>query len=979
MYLIERTPVFAWALALCAGVWFAHAVDAQGPVLLPNEAGETHAPGLELDTAALLNDDRVFEDSVDGNIWSIKAQPGRRLIQLPMVVTPTDGDTRLASPQIKLRGGRFIAWRIVQDPQTAGQAGGAASRRIVRRDDVPSIRNLRGLDVAGLDQLGQSRDQGSPPPRQALGRDEPDEALPDGVPILTRDMTVTSSGSIVWGLERAIPGGEIKTGTQGYFLKLRPDRLKALEPKRPERQTRSAGGQNSRESAAKRRDEENKFRDQAKAYRELRDEVRKLPDEFQARLPKRLWAVFEVSDRFSDFSFNGPPPMPWRLSQQDMQTLRETASRSTGGSGGELSTKDFTAISQMTLLLADEHPLTQRMVANTLAQAGLFGQAKTGGALYRLIEGTLAGSDPQAKRTITAGLAKTLPPTPATLGLLKNAFANLDPASKLLALGGMLATENNDPVGQRNMLETANQMIADPDGPGVVYVLSELARAVADKPDVVTLVGSSIRFDSLSAASLDQAIIYTADASEHSAVAAEWMENGLLGSASPTVVRRTVELLGTSAPNGGAVSQITKAMIEAGFGPATKNTANQPKPQLRGIARIPIGSAGHSIYRVLNAGDPDLRALGWKALKHFQVYDDPSARNRSPQAPAGEPSAEPDRLDLILDAALRETVTPPQMVAFLVNQQDPQAATRALVRIVVEGRGPTITLAARSLVRSGRELTDPLHALDADQRGAFSARLYEAVTGSSPMFAALLRTTQPNAPLIDWFARYVSTSGLPDANAWAQAAGGEDQLLTLAASSDPDLADAAVSALVASAGGDTLTARDLARRLANATDRSVGALREQWATAKKEIYISRLSHAAGRYRLIVNLRGSSDTTFNDAPPFGGGFSIPSQTPEDFSTAPLIKSFNIAGIELIADGQSLSLSSGTLTLGVSDARLAILLQDPGELKEFGDKELNQLPFEQITEPIELLPQGDRSWRGGDSLQDGRSVEVVFEPQ
>jgi len=976
MYLNVRTPVLAWAFMLCIWAYPGYAEDATPPVL-PASEKNVQGPGLELDAAALLGDEQVFEDTVEDKVWNITPQPGRRLIQLPLIVTPVDRPAKLASPQIKLRGGRFLAWRIVQDPPADNQTAQGSPHGTARHIDSPSIRNLRGLDFGNLDQLDGTRSQESQTPRPGLSASEPDDVLPDDVPLLARDITITPSGAILWELERTIPGGEVKSGKQGYLLKLRPDRLQELEPKRPERQTRSAGGHNARETAVKRRAEELKFRDEAKAYRELRDQVRHLPGEFQARLPKRLWAVFEISDRFDEFSFTGPAPMPWRMSLEDMEALRQTASRSDSANG--LTTEDFTSISQMTLLLADEHPFTERMVAHTLAQANMFGRAKTGDALYRLIERLLAGSDSQAKRAVTAGLAKTVPPTPATLGLLKGAFAGLDPASKLLALGGMLATKDNDPIGQRQMLDTANQMITDPDGPGVVYVLDELARALADKPDAVALVGGGLRFDALDQASLDQAVVYTADAAEHSAVAAEWMEHGLLGSSNPAVVKRTIELLGTSAPGGGAVSYVTNILVQLGFGPTNDDAASRAKPPLRGLAKIPIGSARHSIYRVLNAGDPDLRALGWKALRHFQIYDHPSVRNRPAQASNGEPSAEPDRLTLILDAAFNETVTPPQLVTFLVNQQDPQSATRALVRVVVQGRGPAITQAARALVRSGRSLVAPVQALDPDQRGAFSARLYEAVNGSSPMIAALLRTPQSNAPLVSWFARHVSASGLPQATAWADAVGGEEPLLAFAASSDPELADAAVAGLVASAGGDTLTARDLARRLANATDRSVFALRQQWAIAKKDIFASRLSHAAGHYRLIVNLRGSADTTLSSQQPFNApGLTLALQRPDDFSTAPLVKSFNVSAIEVQADGRALFLSSGTLTLGVADTRLAILLQDPVELKEFGNKELNELPIEQINGPIELLPQKDNAWRGAAPLPDGRSIEVVFQP-
>ncbi len=974
-----RTPVVTCALAMLALFGFAvTSPPTQAQLASISDTPQIQEPGLVLDIDALLSEDQVFEDTIESNIWSLKPQPGRRLIQIPITVTPKDQTTRLAAPSIKARGGRFVAWRIIQDElDNSSRSARPNNAPGAPRNQPLSVGSLRNLDIESLGQLDRPQPQAgqNTSPRAAnLGAE-----LPEDIPVLARDLTVSPDGVIYWQLERAIAGAEVKSGTTGYFLKLRADRLKELEPKRPESNARQGGGrtagQDPREAAAKQRAEELEFRDKAQAYRELRDQVRKLPDEFQARLPSRLWAVFEVSDRINELSLTGGPPMPWQIAMDDLVALREVSARSRGG--GDLTAEDFTAVSQMSLMLADEHPLTRQAVAGSLGAAQMFGQAQQGDALYRLIDSLLKSGDPQTVRAVTAGLASTVPPTSSTLSLLKGAIKHLDPASKLMALGGLLTTQNSDPIAQRQVIETANQMLADPQGPGAVYVLDQLTRALSDKPDSVTLVGSAIRFDSLDETALDQAIVYTADAAEFSAVAAEWMEHGLLGSSNPRVVGRTVEILGTSAPGGGAVSMLTKTMIRFAFGPANEDAANRVKPPLRGIASIPIGSTGHSIYRVLNAGDPEMRTLGWKALRHFQVLSD-NASARSTQG-ATNNGDQPDRLGLILDAAFNETITPPQLVIFLVNQKEPDQATAALVRIVVEGRGPAITQAARALVRSGRQLEQPLQALTPEQRGAFASRLYEAVTGSSPMVAGLLRVSDGRSPVVNWFARQVSASGLPEASDWAEAANGEDNLVTLAASSDPELASAAVASLVASAGGDELAARDLARKMSTAADRSPEALREQWVSAKQDIYASRLSHAAGRYRLIVNLRGSGGRTLNSGG--FGNFQFPrsGSTADTPANAPLIKSHDVALIDLQADGHSLGLASGTLTLGAAESTLAISLIDPSELKDFGHEELAKLPLEDIQGPIDLLPQKDGSWRGAAALGDGRSIEVIFDPE
>jgi hypothetical protein len=1022
-----RTPVVTAAalLCLCLG-WLVTEppTPAVAQLIVEDNTDQPEEPGLELDIDALLTDNKVFEASVNGNVWDIGPMPGRRLIQIPIIVTPKTETTRLATPSLKLRGGRFIAWHIVPDEQDNARQTGGYESDVYRYDRPTSIGALRGYGEEDLGRLDQPSPTTRPAPQDAV---EFGEELPEDVPMMARDMEITPQGVMHWQLERAIPGAEVKSGDTGYLLRLRPDRLAELEPERPGSNARSTGGRSSggratsgrssggrsssgrsssgrgtnqdasREAAAKRRAEELEFRDKIDAYRELRSQVRDLPDEFQAALPQRLWAIFEVSDRMDELSFTGPEPMPWRITEDDLNALKEVASKS--GSGNELTAADFTAVSQMTLMLADEHPLTQRTVAEVLNAAGMLGRAQQGDALYRLISKLLQSGDPQAVRTTAAGLAAAVPPTPATLALLKGAFDQMDPGSKLLALGGLLSTQGNDPIGQRQMIETANQMISDPQGPGVVYVLDELTRALADKPEAVQLVGGGIRFDELDADALDQAIIYTADAAGDSTLAAEWMEHGLLGSPNARVVRRTIELLGTSAPGGGMISMLTKEVIQYTFGPANADAASRAKPPLRGISRIPIDSSGHSIYRVLNAGDPELRSLGWKALRHFQVQ---SLTSRRRPAPFNTDNSDgPDRLTLILDAAFNEPVTPPQLVTFLINQDDTEPATAALVRIVIEGRGPAITQAARSLVRSGRRLEQPIQALNPEQRGTFTVRLYEAVTGSAPMVAGLMRVNDARSPLVTWFARHISTSGLPEPGDWAAAARGDDTLLNLAANPDPELANAAVASLVASVGGDEQTARDLARRMSNATDRSVAGLRELWNTAKQEIYAAKLKHATGRYRLVVNLRG----TPNPQPDYGGyggfegmgdpggygeyggynegGFGEyppdPSSAANTVANAPLITSINVALIELKADGRTLELASGTLTLAASDARLAIALQDPNELKDFGNAEVDKLPLENIRPPIELLPQKGGVWRGSAPLGDGRSIEVVFDPE
>ncbi len=1008
-----RTPVVTAALLLSLCLACFTALLPARAQLAPNNTDLPQEPNIDLDVDALLNNSQVFEDSIASSIWSIAAQPGRRLVQIPITVKPKNEETRLGTPSIKLKGGRFIAWRIVAD-ETDNRRGGRYANE-TSYDPYSNPTSVGSLRNYGEEELGQIDQPNYDEPIRSTQRGQQPT---DEIPLITRDITVSPQGIIHWELDRAIPGGELKSGDTGYLLKLRPDRLNELRPEPPGRTTRSTtsrssrgtGGETStgrttttrrpsatdaREAAARQRAEELEYRQKLEEYNDLREHIRELPDEFQAPLPARLWAIYEVSDRMDELEFTGEPPLPWSIRQADIEALKNLTSRSS--SGGNLTTEDFTAISQMTIMLANEHPLTERTVASSLSAAGMLGQSQQGDALYRLIARLLKSKDSQTVQITAAGLAANVPPSPATITLLRDAFDDLDPASKLMALGGLLTTEGNDPIAQRQMVDTANQIIADPNGPGVVHVLDQLVRALADNPDATQLVGASIKFDDLKPDSLDKAIVYIAETAGDSPLASEWMEHGLLGSTNPQTVKRTVELLATSTRGDGIVSRSTRSLVTATFGPGTQLSTNHQTAQMHRVARIPINSTGHSIYRVLNAGDPELRNLGWQALRHFQV---PSNNQRNSRVPTmgGDAGEQTDRLKLILDAAFNETVTPPQLVTFLVNQEDAEPATEALVRIVVEGRGPAITSAARALVRSGRRIDQSLQQLTPEQRGSFASRLYEAVTGSSPMVAGLMRINDSRSRVVGWFAQQVTTTGLPQSSEWASAMNGEDALLGLASNPDPELADAAVASLVASVGGDEVVARDLARQMSNATDRSPSGLGDIWSQAKQEIYAGKLQSAAGSYLLIINIRGNSNTnTGFDAPggydyggydgeygegyggEYGGLGPDPGMELANADALPLIKSINLALIELRADGTSIELASGTLTLSASDERLAIVMQDPKELNDFGNNEVSDLPIENLNSPIELLPQPGNAWRGAASLGDGRSIEVIFDPQ
>ncbi|HEX7010694.1 MAG TPA: hypothetical protein VF184_11990, partial [Phycisphaeraceae bacterium] len=361
-----------------------------------------------------------------------------------------------------------------------------------------------------------------------------------------------------------------------------------------------------------------------------------------------------------------------------------------------------------------------------------------------------------------------------------------------------------------------------------------------------------------------------------------------------------------------------------------------------------------------------------------------------------------DPLGLILEAALGRQPTPPQVALFLARQPPNPASTQALMRVVIEADSRASALAGRLILGSGRSIQRELQSLSAPQRGQFAARLYEAVRGQAPLVAGLL-ADPGRSTAINWFAQQIQARRLPEPSEWVQAFNSEQRLLELAASPDPAVAAGAVAALVASAGGDNLTAQELAQRFAQATDRSARGLEPAWRAAKQEIYIRRLSAAAGSYRLTLLVRGQASN--QPMRPMPGGRPMPPGAvppppgmppmPPDFPADPYGDPF-LAGprpealqqpvqmqitlgvVELIADGQSVRLGSQTVTLTVPQERLAIRIAQPHELKNFQNEQIAQLPLDRLNQPLDLLPQPDGSWRGGVEMLDGRVVELWMEP-
>ncbi len=321
------------------------------------------AAHVTLDMARLLRSERVFEESVEGPVWHIEAGAGRRLIQLPVLVEPQKQSFELDKSPVEVRGGRFVAWQVAPDPDS------------------------------------RSREQ-----RQ--GEAQSNSKLPVGAPIFTRKLTVLPSGHIHWELERVIPAAVVQEEEQDYRLKLRPQRFLEMEPEEPEVTRRN--NEDPREYQERRRLAISKYRAESRQFMGHRRRVLDLPDEFEAPLPRPMWGIHEVLSSYDELTFTGDlASLPWTISLSDLQMLRNYAQP-------EDQRRDKTGnrtaqVRRMQEMTATGHPLTFRLIAEALHQAGTVSSVQIGDPLHTLAQTIIHGPDEVARQRVLGDLASHRP------------------------------------------------------------------------------------------------------------------------------------------------------------------------------------------------------------------------------------------------------------------------------------------------------------------------------------------------------------------------------------------------------------------------------------------------------------------------------------------------------------------------------------------------------------------------------------------
>jgi len=304
-----------WARALC---WAGGLALAMGGTHV-----QAQAPPIELDLQSLLDSaGQGGQQRFQGSAWDIRPEQGRRVVLVPIRVTPGDAPYELSRPAISLRTARFIAWYVPAADANAGRGGGRGANdgSTFRVGDSTDIEELllgeRSGDDRGRDELAGQLDAVD---NATDGRAQSD--VPQDAPRLARKLEIHPDGTVAWGMDRGFSGATPASPSQQnrYGYKLDPEAVQNEEPARLERLTRNAG-ESSRDFAQRRREQSEAHRAALDEYRALREMIRELPDEFQEPLPEVVYAVFDAPQG-EDLTFTGDNNMRWELSRENMDAL----------------------------------------------------------------------------------------------------------------------------------------------------------------------------------------------------------------------------------------------------------------------------------------------------------------------------------------------------------------------------------------------------------------------------------------------------------------------------------------------------------------------------------------------------------------------------------------------------------------------------------------------------------------------------------
>ncbi len=985
------------------------------------------AQSLRLDL--LLGDAaRVRPTDIEGPVWTLTPGTGRELVVLPVGLDMDVEGVTLDAPAFSVQSARFLGWVLPEadaaDVDVAlGDAAFLNLSNLLTGEDVA----LDGADaVAGGEVLGEEP--------------KADDVL-EGAPRMARALELTSGGRLAWDIGRSMPG-EVQavssppTAADAFRLKLAPEQLRALKPERPERPAREAG-EDRRAHDRRVREVNIVFKEESGAFRALQKLVREqLPERFEIKRPGVVWAVYEANASASEMVLRGHAAGRWSVTKADFDVLVRLAGgqslrgASVLGADAGLTAEQVKDVASLNRVAATAHPWSGRAAAAALTRSGYLSAVGLGDddLVGQVARRLLASPDKVVRNRVVYALVMLNPMTPGAAALLEEAAATAgEVAMDIAAVRARLAAARRgdvDDAGGVNgaargvatmdlaaagrVVGAANQMLQNPDGPDAGVVVRELLAATEDATvaargsavsDVDAALIGGLKFSGLAAPRFNRAATAVlAGAGERPVLAGGWLNRELLGSADRQEVERTLDLLASlavsePAPVVGALARRLRKWVLRPQAVVDGEANEAAMPQAERVyltGGLPLNSANHAMFRLLNSGDADLRKRGWRAMRFFELPALPVKGAGAKDKP------EDDLLTVILDAALSRVDTPDSLVPFLVKQSVKQSAGQsarqpasplndpriaaALVRVTAHGDVRASRRAARALLGGAYDVAAVLKTLDANARARFGTRLYDRLTGSLAPVTGLLR--EESGRMAAFLGTALAQDKLPTSEQWAQAAGEETVLYEWATGDDDGLAHGAVAGLAAKAGADgahqlgAIAAMEEQRRVLGADD-----FAQQWAHVRRAIYTSRLAAAAGPYRLVVTLKGLAPVAAE-----GGGLAkdaVLGSDPEVIKAAsasgadgeaPHEERLVLGVVELVADGGKVRLGGGTPEISVPNDVLAIRVVSPGDLKNLPVDELQDLPLERIDGAMDLLPDGHGGWRGMAELADGRTFEL-----
>lgn len=878
----------------------------------PSLWAQGSAVSQQLHVEGLLELEAVLAEELDDPVWTYETTPGQRLLQVPIRLDFQQQAEALRQPAIEVRPGRFIAWRIPAADEEEREA----------EEDRPRGRIERGV----LEEAGYGEED------RRWGPQEDDQE--NQAPRVARTITLPGDGTVKYPLERAIPpGGEVKEGTSIYMLALRRDRLTEMKPDRSAI-PRQEPGEDRREFMRRRMEAQAEMMEAQQEFLEALRAVNQVPSEFVAEDLEYVFGIYEVPSLSDTLTIQGPAPLPWEIDLELLESLRDVVNGERRMSQEDLGRDEWRMIQGLLDWTEDGHPLTLRTAAVTLRASGWMAMARTDGPIYDLMKRIINGPDEAARAEVVGGLASIIPPTPASARLLRESAGMLTPQLRMASLENLFSARTGSELQSEQLVETAQDVLDDPEAPPADEVVAEMIEASAGNPEAIAALLRGVTFDTMPQARRNAAVEQVIKMAGRYELARRWVNDRMLGGNDPAVIDQALNVLRELEVDHDLAAERRRqggrfdAMPEAEPGDA--------------IAPIPVLSSRHGLFDQLESRRASRRAAAFDALGAFTF--EPVSREAASQ------SVMDLRYRRLLNAALELNPAPVEVVSFLGVQPEKGEAAAALIELVLKGGEPTAGVAAAALLALEADMLPILRRMTSQEQVRFASRLYLESRGEVTPVVGLLRGPGASRELLPWFANRIANGELPPPAAWADEYRNEDEVLRMAAGEDRLLARSAAGALLAKIGASGRDVDTLIRALQSAEGDD--ALEAAWEGFQTEVRQTSLKDAAGAYMLSFTVRGGTQAQ---------------------------RTIEVGEITLVESDAGLAFANAALPISPGPEPMQLAIEKPAELKGLAGDQLDDLPLENLGSAWMLDPAEGGGWIGQAALGDGRELIMRLEPR